>query len=71
MTRWKWQNRLKFDEAERRPISGRHYPARSGLLVVSDITRSTAAARQGRPAVIGSVLMRVVRAKYANYLHSS
>lgn len=29
MTRWKWQNRLKFDEDKRRPISGRRYPARS------------------------------------------
>ena len=33
MTRWKWQNRQKLDETERRPISGRRYPARSGRSV--------------------------------------
>ncbi|WP_340148207.1 hypothetical protein [Vreelandella populi] len=28
---WKWQNRQKFDEDKRRPISGRRCPAISGL----------------------------------------
>ena len=32
MTRWKWQNRQKFDKDKRRPISGRRCPAKSGLL---------------------------------------
>ena len=40
MTRWKWQNRQKFDKDKRRPISSRHCLAKSGLLGISDITSS-------------------------------
>ena len=35
--RWKWQNRQKFDEDKRRPISGRRYPAKSGILGITDV----------------------------------
>jgi hypothetical protein len=37
MTRWKWLNRQKFDEDQRRPISGRRCPAKSGLLAKAGI----------------------------------